>query len=52
VLERVTILALGGKGALDFAAGGVVWTCEIDQRFIIDDDAGSGHERDTASNAA
>ena len=52
VLERVTIVALGGKGALDFAAGGVVWTCEIDQRFIIDDDAGSGHERDTASNAA
>ena len=52
VLERVTILALGGKGALDFAAGGVVWTCEIDRRFIIDDDAGSGHERDTASNAA
>ena len=52
VLERVTILALGGKGALDFAAGGVVWTCEIDQRFIIDDDARSGHERDTASNAA
>ena len=51
VLERVTIVALGGKGALDFAASGVVWSCEIDQQFIVNDDAGVSfaRARDSAS---
>jgi two-component sensor histidine kinase len=54
VLERVAIVALGGKGALDFTPGGVVWSCEIDQRFIVDNDtdASAAQARDTAGSAA
>ena len=53
VLERVAILALGGKGSLDFTTSGVVWTCEIDQRFIVDDaaDASPARAHDTSSAA-
>jgi hypothetical protein len=54
VLERVAIVALGGKGSLEFTASGVTWTCEIDQRFIVDDDADASlaHPRDTSSAAS